>query len=101
MRWAIRIHLLEFVVDPVGGACRTDDAKDREIALLRHQLRVLQRRSPRPARLSRWEQLTLAIVVAKLGRSVADARSCLSDAVLLVRLKLPHFHGQRSATGHD
>jgi len=75
MVWLMVLHLLEFVVDPVVGARRPEGAKDLEIALLRHQLRLLQRRSSRPRRLSRWEKLTLAVLVAKLGRLVAGSRS--------------------------
>lgn len=46
MLWAVLTHLMEFVVDLVGRAGRTANAQDLEIALLRHQLRLLQRRSP-------------------------------------------------------
>jgi len=84
MFWAVLTHLAGFVVDLIGGAQRTADAKDLEIALLRHQLRLLQRRSPRAPRLSRWEQLTLAVLAAKLGRLAAGSRGHLSRAVLLV-----------------
>ena len=84
MGWLVVMHLLGFVADLVG-AQRAECGKDLEIALLRHQLRLLQRRSPRPPRLSRWEKLTLAVLVAKLERSVADSRCRLSRAVLLVR----------------
>jgi len=85
MFWAVLTHLAGFVVDLIGGARRTEDAKDLEIALLRHQLRLLQRRSPRAPRLSRWEKLTLAVLAAKLGRLAAGSRGHLSRAVLLVR----------------
>ena len=85
MRWAVLAHLLGLVVDLVVGAWHTADAKDLEIALLRHQLRLLQRRSLRPPHLSRWEKLTVAVLAAKLGRLVAGSRSRLSHAVLLVR----------------
>jgi len=85
MLWAVLTHPAGFRVDLVGGARRSEDAKDLEIALLRHQLRLLQRRSSRPPRLSRWEKRTLAVLVAKLGRLVAGARSRLASAVLLVQ----------------
>src|SRR5215218_9659038 len=85
MLWALLTHLVGFVVDLVVGARRTADAKDLEIALLRHQLRLLLRRSPHPPRLSQWEKLTIAVLVAKLGRVVAGSRGHLSRAVLLVR----------------
>src|SRR3712207_2623093 len=85
MLWAVLTQLVGLVVDLVVGARRTADAKDLEIALLRHQLRLLQRRSSHPPRLSRWEKLTLAVLVPKLGRSVAGARSHLASVVPLVR----------------
>ena len=36
--------------------------------LLRHQLAILQRTQPRPARLTRWERLVLALLTARLAR---------------------------------
>ena len=48
MVWSILTHLAEFIVDLAVSASRAESAKDLEIALLRHQLRLLQRRSPRP-----------------------------------------------------
>src|SRR4051794_29841116 len=85
MLWAVLLHLVGLVVDLIAGARRTADAKDLEIALLRHQLRLLQRRLPHSPRLSRWEKLTLAVLVARLGDLVASSRVRLSRAVLLVR----------------
>jgi hypothetical protein len=74
MLWAVLMHLVGLVVDLVG-APRTADAKDLEIALLRHQLRLLLRRSPRPPRLSRWEKLTLAVLATKLSRLITRPRA--------------------------
>jgi len=85
MLWAVLTHLAGFLVDLVVGARRSEDAKDLEIALLRHQLRLLLRRAGRPPRLSPWEKLTIAVLAAKLGRVVAGSRGYLSRAVLLVR----------------
>src|SRR4051812_47485584 len=85
MLWALLTHLVGFVVDRIVGARRTEDAQDLEIALLRHQLRLLLRRAGRPPRLSRWEKLTLAVLAAKLGRVVTGSRDRLSRAVLPVR----------------
>ncbi len=85
MLWSVLTHLVGFIVDPVVGARRTEDSKDLEIALLRHQLRLLQRRSSRPSHLSRWEKLTIAVLAAKLARLAAGSRGRLSRAVLLVQ----------------
>src|SRR5262249_20043217 len=56
---AVLAHLVGFIVDLALGVRRSEDAKDLEIALLRHRFRLLQRHAGRPPRLSRWEQLTL------------------------------------------
>src|SRR3712207_550860 len=64
---------------------RSADEKDLEIALLRHQLRLLQRRQPAPARLARWEKLPLAVLAAKLAGVVAGDKARLSRSLLVVR----------------
>ncbi len=85
MLWALLTHLVGFVVDLIVGARRVGDAKDLEVALLRHQLRLLQRRSTRPLCLSRWEKLTLAVLATKLNRLTTSPRARLARAVLLVQ----------------
>src|SRR4051812_24909992 len=67
MVWLIAGHLVTFLMDLVAGARRTTDEKDLEIAVLRHQVRLLQRKRGRPPRLARWEKLTLAVLVVKLA----------------------------------
>jgi len=85
MFWAVLTHLAGFVVDLIVGARRAEDAKDLEIALLRHQLRLLQRRSPGRPHLSRWEKLTFAVLAAKLSQLTTGAQVRLAGAVLLVQ----------------
>jgi hypothetical protein len=66
--WLVLAHGVSFVVDFVVVARqRNDRDKNLEILLLRHQVRLLQRRQPRP-RLSRWEKLTLTVLAVKLGQ---------------------------------
>ena len=65
MFWSALAHLLALLLDLSTARRQPASAKDLEIAVLRHQLRVALRRQPRP-RLTRWEQLTLALLVAKL-----------------------------------
>jgi len=85
MLWSILTHLAGFIVDLAVGARRAEQAKDLEIALLRHQLRLLQRRSPRPPRLSRWEKLTFAVLATKRSRLTTGPRGRLARAILLVQ----------------
>ena len=80
MAWLILGHLIAFLVDLASAGRHAADQKDLEIALLRHQLRILQRKHGRPSRLARWEKLTLAVLLAKLAGLVAgrgELRRCL------------------------
>src|SRR5947199_232451 len=83
MAWCVLLHLGAFLVDLLTVAGRADRDKDLEILVLRHQLRLLQRQRPRPPRLSRREQLTLAVLTAKLAHLTAGPRARLEQVLLL------------------
>jgi putative transposase len=83
MFWSALAHLLALLLDLRAARRQAACAKDLEHAVLRHQLRVLQRRPPRP-RLTRWEQLTLALLVAQLRHLPAVARQRWARSVVLV-----------------
>src|SRR3954447_24066464 len=85
MFWVVLTQLAGFVVDLVVGARRAERAKDLEIALRRHQVRLLQRRSPRPPRLSRREKLTFAVLTTKRSRLITGPQGRLARAILLVQ----------------
>ncbi len=85
MFWSVLMHFAGFLVDLVVGARRAERAKDLEIALRRHQVRLLQRRSSRSPRLSRREKLTLAVPVTTLSRLTTGPRGRLARAMLLVQ----------------
>ncbi len=78
-------HTLSILLDLVWLAGRTDIDKDIEILLLRQQLRILQRKQSRSPRISRWEKLTLVLLVSKLTTLSTSARARLSQAVLLFK----------------
>ena len=85
MVWLVLAHVASFAVDLLIAATRRRDRdKDLEILLLRHQIRLLQRRQPRP-RLSRWEKLTLTILAAKAAPLAAGPGRRLGQLVLLFR----------------
>jgi putative transposase len=75
--------LVALRIDLITARHRANCAKDLEIAVLQHQLRVLERRRPRP-RLARWERLTLALLVAKLRGVTAGGHQPWSRSLLLV-----------------
>ncbi len=79
MVWFVLIHLVGFLVDLLSATRRTEHDKDLQILVLQHQLRLLQRERPQPHRLTRWEKLTLAVLMAKLasdGLSSAGSIRC-------------------------
>ena len=83
--WFVLLPLVGLVVDLASGAHGQAEEQDLQIALLRHQVRLLQRRSPRPPRLSRWEQLTLAGRTARLARLTTQPRRQRAPILLLVQ----------------
>jgi len=85
MVWFVLLHLVGLIVDLLGGARGKADEKDLQIALLRHQVRLRRRRSPRPPRLGRWEKLTLAALTARLVRLTNRPQSQLAQILLLVQ----------------
>jgi hypothetical protein len=83
MFWSAIAQLVALLLDLITVRRQAEGAKDLEIVVLRHQLRVLERRRPR-SRLSRWEQLTLALLVTKLRRLTRDGRQHWSRSLVLI-----------------
>src|ERR671932_1384659 len=84
MAWFLLAHMLALLVDLLAMGRRSADEKDLEIVLLRHELRLLQRRQPAPPRLARWEKLPLAVLAAKLAGAVAGGKARLRRSMLVV-----------------
>ena len=76
---------LALLLDLIWVDRRADRDKDIEILLLRQQLRILQRNKPRVPRVSRWEKLTLIVLVSKLTTMTSSARARIGQVVLLVK----------------
>ncbi len=83
MFWSALAQLVAVLLDVLIARRQPESAKDLEIVVLRHQLRMLERRLPRP-RLSRWERLTLALLATTLRHLTSDARQRLSRCLVLV-----------------
>jgi hypothetical protein len=83
--WFLVGHFVAFLVDLVLSTRPGDRDKDLQILVLRHQLRLTQRQRPRTPRLTRGEQLTLAVVAAALARLTAGPRSHLDQYLLLFK----------------
>ena len=83
--WFVLTHFVAFFVDLVVGTRPGTRDKDLQILVLRHQVRLLQRQRPRPPRLTRGEQLTLAVLAAALARLTAGPRCQLDQYLLLFK----------------
>jgi transposase InsO family protein len=82
MVWSFATRVLALLLDLFTWRYRTERAKDVEIALLRQQLRLLQRQQTRPPRLRPADRALLAVLahaLSTLGRAVRHPwhRSCL------------------------
>ncbi len=83
MFWSVLAQLVAVLLDLLTARRQPEGAKDLEIAVLRHQLRMLERRQPRP-RLARWERLTLVLLVTRLRRLALGTRERWSRSLVLV-----------------
>lgn len=75
--------LLSRLLDLAVHRRRDTRELELEIVLLRHQLRILERAQARRLRPSRWERLTLAVVVAALQRHARGARAAWRRSLVL------------------
>ena len=78
-------HLLSLLFDVIIVTGQSDRDKDLEILLLRHQLRILQRKQFHPPRMSRWDTLILLVLARNLTTMTNGARSQLSHFVCLFK----------------
>ncbi len=78
-------HVCSLLLDVVWLDRRSNLVKDIEILLLRQQVHILQRKQPRWPRISRWEKLTLVLLVSKLTTRSTSARAQISQVVLLCK----------------
>src|SRR5262245_33881387 len=84
MCWSALAQFMALLLEVVIARRQPTDAKELEIVVLRHQLRLLARRQPR-LQLSRWERLTLTLIATKLRHRTSAGRERLSRSLVLVR----------------
>jgi transposase InsO family protein len=83
MLWSCCLQLLTLVVDLLSARRHQDRVKDLEIALLRQQVLLLQREQRRPAQLSRWDRVILALLAHQLSVAAGQARCGWHHSLLL------------------
>ena len=80
---SVFVHLFSVLFDLLSLLSRSEREKAPEIALLRQQIRILQRTRSRSPRLSWWEKLPLALLAAKLVNGQPTLCARLSQNLLL------------------
>ena len=65
MIWFIITHIISTLLEWIRIGRLSDQEKDLEILILRHQLDILERKHKKPLRPTRVEKLTLAILTYK------------------------------------
>ena len=75
MSYFLLAHALSVLLDLTWLGRRADHVKDIEILLLRQQLRILQHKQPCLPRSSRWDKLTLLVLMRKLTTLTNSARA--------------------------
>ena len=81
------LQMFGLLLDLLATRRLSDGQKDLEILLLRHQIRILQRKLPnsRPPRVSIWEKGILAVLAAQFRRCSERTGRTLDEALLLFK----------------
>src|SRR5215216_2574166 len=77
------LQVFRLLLDLLATRLLSGQQKDIEILLLRHQLRILQRKLPRPPRVSVCEKGVLAVLAVQFRR-YSDGTSHRLDGALLL-----------------
>ena len=85
MFYAIITYFLACLVDLLTAKWISEDEKDLEIALLRQQLRIVERRQERGPHIPRWQKVPLAVLADRLKTSSQQAKEKLESTILLFR----------------
>jgi len=85
MGWFVLCYLFSTLISLVSIGRLSQQEKDLEILLLRHQLAILERKLDKPVRPNRAEKLTLAVLTARLRLVTRRSASRLRDVIRIVQ----------------
>ena len=85
MLYTIVMYFLACLVDLITAKRMSGDEKDLEIALLRLQLRIVERRQERGPHIPRWQKIPLAVLADRLKERSQQAKEKLEATILLFR----------------
>ena len=81
MGWFILTQLFSTLISMVRLRRMSEEEKDLEILILRHQLAILERKQKQPIRPNRTEKLILAVLVARLKQATNRPTGHLRDLI--------------------
>jgi len=85
MGWFILAHIFSTLLMFMRIGSLSEQEKDLEILLLRHQLSILERKCCKPVRLTRAEKLTLAVLATKLKQTTKRTARQLRGIIRIVQ----------------
>ena len=85
MGWFILSYLFSTLISLVSIGRLSQQEKDLEILLLRHQLSIVERKLTKPVKPNRAEKLALAILTARLKQVTHRPASWLRDVIRIVQ----------------
>jgi putative transposase len=85
MGWFVLCYLFSTLLSLVSIGRLSQQEKDLEILLLRHQLAILERKRDKPVKPNRAEKLTLAVLTARLRLVTRRPASALRDVIRIVQ----------------
>jgi putative transposase len=85
MGWFILSYLFSTLISLVSIGRLSQQEKDLDIPLLRHQLAILERKLDQPVKPNRAEKLTLAVVTARLRLVTHRPASGLRDVIRIIQ----------------
>jgi putative transposase len=81
--YAIVTYFLACLIDLLTAKWMSEDEKDLEIALLRQQLRIVERRQERGPHIPRWQKVPLAVLAHRMKQKSQQAKEKLETTILL------------------
>jgi hypothetical protein len=85
MVWLFIGHIFSILLSLIRVSRLSENDKDLEIIILRHQLDVMVRKQNQPIRPNRAEKATLALLTAQLKKNTKLTIRQLGDVIRIVR----------------
>jgi len=85
MRWFLIGHIFSILLSLIRVTRLSENDKDLEIIMLRHQIDVIVRKQQQPIRPNRAEKVTLALLTAQLKKNTNRTVRQLGEVIRIAR----------------